>query len=67
MTTSSLSTNEKEQLRRYKACVADIKYIIRQYQVPAPDAAWDTIKRLVHDPKLRLKTIVGQNMEDSNG
>ena len=55
-----------EQLKRYKQTVADIRYIYRTYKRAHPDEAWETIRKLVNDPKLHLRTIKGQYASPDN-
>jgi len=46
-----------EQLKRYKQTLRDIQYILKMYKRTHPEEAWETIKKLANDPKLRLKSI----------
>jgi len=57
---------ESEQLKQYKQTVQDIRYILRTYQREHPKEAWETIRKLVNDPKLRLKNIKGQFVKEES-
>ena len=43
----------KEDLDIYHTAVKDVRYIIRQYRDRAPEDAWQTILKIVNDPKVK--------------
>ena len=45
--------NDENQLKRYKQAIKDARYIFRTYRKRHPDEAWETIRKIIHDPKLR--------------
>lgn len=61
------SLNEKEQLGLYKQALTDILYIIRKYSKDYPAEAWETIRRIASDPKLRRRSKRVSSQEIVNG
>jgi hypothetical protein len=50
-------SKETEQLKRYKTCLRDIRYVLKMYRRTLPAEAWETITKLANDKKLNLKNI----------
>ena len=43
----------KDTLQHYKIAVKDARYILNHYRHPYPNEAWDTLIKILHDPKLK--------------
>ena len=43
----------KDTLQYYKIAVKDARYILNHYRHPYSAEAWDTIMKILNDPKLK--------------
>ena len=61
-----LEEEEDPLLETYKQTIRDIRYIYRKYGKSHPDAAWETINKLAHDPKLKMRSPAARLLKAQN-
>ena len=49
----NVEENLKDTLQHYRTAVKDARYILNHYRHPYPTEAWDTINKILNDPKLK--------------
>lgn len=52
--------NGTGQLAIYKQTIKDIRYVFRTYRNSHPAEAWETINKLAHDPRLKMRQPSGK-------
>ena len=51
----AMPNTDKEEIRLLRQTLKDIRYIFSHYRKEHTDEAWETIDKLVNDPKLKTK------------
>lgn len=47
---------EDPRVELYRTAIQDARYVLNAYQLSAPAEAWETIHKILFDPKLRITT-----------
>ena len=50
---TEMEPKEDANVELYKVTIRDARYIMNRYKAPYPEEAWETIRKLLYNPKLK--------------